>query len=137
MRKRILTVDDSKTMRDMVSFTLKSAGFDVVEAEDGAKALALLASTAVPDIAQRDGIVSGVGDNQRRPRDIRHHASPYPRPGNRAQARFQHLISLCLLHFLLDFLLCHHEVPAPRTAGLEHVDRRYYRGQERTYECGT
>ncbi len=50
MRKRILTVDDSKTMRDMVSFTLKSAGFDVVEAEDGAKALVLLASTAVDAI---------------------------------------------------------------------------------------
>ena len=50
MRKRILTVDDSKTMRDMVSFTLKSAGFDVVEAEDGAKALDLLARTAVDAI---------------------------------------------------------------------------------------
>ena len=50
MRKRILTVDDSKTMRDMVSFTLKSAGFDVVEAEDGAKALDVLASTAVDAI---------------------------------------------------------------------------------------
>ncbi len=50
MRKRILTVDDSKTMRDMVSFTLKSAGFDVVEAEDGAKALDLLAATAVDAI---------------------------------------------------------------------------------------
>lgn len=42
MSKKIMTVDDSKTMRDMVSFTLKSAGFDVVEAEDGAKALAAL-----------------------------------------------------------------------------------------------
>ena len=50
MRKRILTVDDSKTMRDMVSFTLKGAGFDVVEAEDGAKALDLLAHTAVDAI---------------------------------------------------------------------------------------
>ena len=50
MPKRILTVDDSKTMRDMVSFTLKSAGFDVVEAEDGAKALDLLARTAVDAI---------------------------------------------------------------------------------------
>ena len=40
MAKRILCVDDSKTMRDMVQFTLKSAGFDVVEAEDGVKALA-------------------------------------------------------------------------------------------------
>ena len=50
MPKRILTVDDSKTMRDMVSFTLKSAGFDVVEAEDGAKALDVLARTAVDAI---------------------------------------------------------------------------------------
>ena len=50
MRKRILTVDDSKTMPDMVSFTLKSAGFDVVEAEDGAKALDVLARTAVDAI---------------------------------------------------------------------------------------
>lgn len=39
MPKRALTVDDSKTMRDMVSFTLKNAGFDVVEAEDGKDAL--------------------------------------------------------------------------------------------------
>ena len=39
MSKRALTVDDSKTMRDMVSFTLKNAGFDVTEAEDGKDAL--------------------------------------------------------------------------------------------------
>ncbi len=44
------TVDDSKTMRDMVSFTLKGAGFEVVEAEDGVKALALLAKTSVDAI---------------------------------------------------------------------------------------
>jgi two-component system, chemotaxis family, chemotaxis protein CheY len=50
MAKRILTVDDSKTMRDMVAFTLKGAGFDVVEAEDGVKALALLGSTSVDAI---------------------------------------------------------------------------------------
>ena len=31
----ILAVDDSASMRQMVSFTLKSAGFSVVEAEDG------------------------------------------------------------------------------------------------------
>ena len=42
MTKRILTVDDSKTMRDMVSFTLKKAGFDVAEAEDGKVALNVL-----------------------------------------------------------------------------------------------
>lgn len=38
---RILAVDDSASMRQMVSFTLKSAGFDVVEAEDGQAALDL------------------------------------------------------------------------------------------------
>ena len=36
---RILAVDDSTSMRQMVSFTLASAGFDVVEAADGAAAL--------------------------------------------------------------------------------------------------
>src|ERR1700748_2688893 len=44
MSKRILAVDDSKTMRDMVSFTLKKAGFDVAEAEDGKAALNVLTS---------------------------------------------------------------------------------------------
>ncbi len=47
MAKRVLTVDDSKTMRDMVSFTLKGAGFEVVEAEDGVKALSVLERTNV------------------------------------------------------------------------------------------
>lgn len=31
----ILTVDDSASMRQMVAFTLKDAGYDVVEAADG------------------------------------------------------------------------------------------------------
>lgn len=35
----ILAVDDSASMRQMVAFTLKQAGHDVVEAEDGQKAL--------------------------------------------------------------------------------------------------
>jgi two-component system, chemotaxis family, chemotaxis protein CheY len=47
MAKRVLTVDDSKTMRDMVRFTLNRAGFEVVEAEDGVLALSLLANTKV------------------------------------------------------------------------------------------
>ncbi|MGQ0501704.1 MAG: response regulator [Panacagrimonas sp.] len=38
---RILAVDDSASMRQMVGFTLKSAGYDVVEAEDGKVALGL------------------------------------------------------------------------------------------------
>lgn len=42
MSKRILTVDDSKTIRDMVTFTLRGAGYDVAEAEDGQLAITAL-----------------------------------------------------------------------------------------------
>lgn len=37
--KRILTVDDSGSVRSLVSCALRQAGFDVVEAVDGADAL--------------------------------------------------------------------------------------------------
>lgn len=47
MPRKILTVDDSRTMRDMVSYTLKGAGFEVLEAEDGVKALGVLATHRV------------------------------------------------------------------------------------------
>lgn len=35
MGKLVLTVDDSASIRQMVAFTLKSAGYDVMEATDG------------------------------------------------------------------------------------------------------
>ena len=39
MTKTILAVDDSASIRQMVSFTLKGAGYEVVEAVDGKDAL--------------------------------------------------------------------------------------------------
>lgn len=47
MTKRAITVDDSKTMRDMVVFTLKNAGFEVIEAEDGQAAISVLGNNPV------------------------------------------------------------------------------------------
>ncbi|MEZ4741169.1 MAG: response regulator [Bdellovibrionota bacterium] len=39
MSKKIMIVDDSKTIRQQVTFTLKKGGYTVVEAEDGAQGL--------------------------------------------------------------------------------------------------
>ncbi len=44
MPKTVLIVDDSATIRQMVSFTLKVAGFSVVEAGDGQEGLERLAA---------------------------------------------------------------------------------------------
>jgi two-component system chemotaxis response regulator CheY len=40
MGKVVMTVDDSASVRQMVSFTLREAGYDVIEACDGLDALA-------------------------------------------------------------------------------------------------
>jgi two-component system, chemotaxis family, chemotaxis protein CheY len=39
---RILTIDDSKTMRDMLMLTLVDAGFDVIQAVDGKDGIDML-----------------------------------------------------------------------------------------------
>ena len=50
MAKKILTVDDSRTMREMVTFTLKGAGYEILEAEDGKVALDILNGNKVDAI---------------------------------------------------------------------------------------
>ena len=49
----ILAVDDSASMRQMVTFTLKGAGFNVIDAVDGVDALAK-AKTAKVDLVLTD-----------------------------------------------------------------------------------
>ncbi len=51
--KTILTVDDSRTMRDMLRAALAGAGFDVVQAEDGVHGLEVLAGCD-PDVIVTD-----------------------------------------------------------------------------------
>lgn len=45
--KRIMTVDDSATVRKVLNMTLSSAGYDVVEAIDGEDALCKMAEQRV------------------------------------------------------------------------------------------
>ena len=47
MGLQVLAVDDSKTMRDMVGFTLRNAGHEVLEAGDGVDALEKLGDDRV------------------------------------------------------------------------------------------
>lgn len=50
---KVLVVDDSNSIRDMVSFTLKSAGYQVVEGRDGVDGLNK-AKTAAFDLVISD-----------------------------------------------------------------------------------
>ena len=53
MLKKILTVDDSRTMREMLRHTLVGAGFEVVTAEDGADGIEKLRESQ-PDVVITD-----------------------------------------------------------------------------------
>lgn len=52
--KKILAVDDSASMRQMVVFTLKKAGYSVVDAKDGVEALEIAKSQSF------DAVISDV-----------------------------------------------------------------------------
>ena len=78
MSKTVLTVDDSRTMREMLQLALSEAGYRVVQAVDGVDGLSVL-QTETPDVIVTDinmprmdgfGFIEGVR------RDSRHRAIP-------------------------------------------------------------
>jgi two-component system chemotaxis response regulator CheY len=63
MKKRILAVDDSPSVRQMVKLTLTGAGYEIVEAGDGAEGLSKARATSV-DMVVTDlnmPIMNGLG----------------------------------------------------------------------------
>jgi len=54
MAKRILTIDDSKTMRDMLMLTLSDAGYDVIQAVDGEDGVNVLKAGERVDVVITD-----------------------------------------------------------------------------------
>jgi two-component system chemotaxis response regulator CheY len=50
MKKKILIVDDSKSLRAAVEFTLQSANFEVLQAEDGLQGLNVLKGQSVSEL---------------------------------------------------------------------------------------
>lgn len=74
----ILAVDDSASMRQMVAFTLKNAGFDVVEAIDGQDALDKAAARdfALVLTDQNMPRLDGIGLTRRLRESPRHQRTP-------------------------------------------------------------
>jgi DNA-binding response OmpR family regulator len=57
--KTILIADDEPNIRQLVAFTLRRRGFEIVEAEDGATALDLVRQSA-PDLVVLDVMMPGL-----------------------------------------------------------------------------
>jgi two-component system, chemotaxis family, chemotaxis protein CheY len=77
--RTVLTVDDSRTMRDMLHMALTDAGFRVLQAVDGVHGLEMLEADDAPDVIITDinmprldgfGFIEGVRQ------DARHRATP-------------------------------------------------------------
>ena len=47
MAKKIMTVEDSTSLREMIAFVLTEAGYDVIEAQDGQDAMSKLNASPV------------------------------------------------------------------------------------------
>ena len=78
MTKTILTVDDSRTMRDMLLLTLSDAGYRVIQAEDGVHGLEVLAGET-PDVIVTDinmPRLDGFGFIEKVRHDANHRAVP-------------------------------------------------------------
>lgn len=54
MTKTVLTIDDSRTMRDMLKMALTGAGFNVLQAIDGVHGLEVLRASSKPDVIVTD-----------------------------------------------------------------------------------
>jgi two-component system chemotaxis response regulator CheY len=54
MSKVVLTVDDSKTMRNMLRMALTDAGYTVLQADDGLQGVEMLASSPAIDVIITD-----------------------------------------------------------------------------------
>ena len=73
MKKTVLTVDDSRTIRNMLLMTLSGAGYETIQAEDGVEGLEVLAQSN-PDVIVTDinmprldgfGFIEGVRRDER------------------------------------------------------------------------
>ncbi|HKY18639.1 MAG TPA: response regulator [Rhizomicrobium sp.] len=76
--KTILTVDDSRTMRDLLTSTLEQAGYSVVQAGDGAEGLQVLESKRVDAIITDINmpVLGGFGFIEKVRRDPEYRAIP-------------------------------------------------------------
>lgn len=79
MSKTILTVDDSRTMRDMLRLALSGAGHAVIQAEDGVAGVEALAAAGPIDVIITDinmPRLDGYGFISEVRADARHRATP-------------------------------------------------------------